>query len=287
MVALGVISAAGLTWALHRNRGFTFDTISGLTVLAVSLGLVGARAWFVATHPALFAPWFRAFPAAGNDFGTGAAVAAAVAVLLALYARPALRPLGPAAIVVVACASAIAFMIGARAGSLRGRTPADPFDPQGGGLAFFGGFALAAPACLALAARRGIAPLAAADSVAPGLLAACALGRTGCLLNGCCSGRPWESPLALGGHIPTQVLESTVTAGAAALLAARGGEPGSGRIAAVAALVYAAARFTLDFLRDDVSPALAFLTPSQLAALLLAAAGGALLLRPAPAPRPS
>lgn len=278
-VALGVFAAAGVTWGLHRSRGFTFDLTAGMAILAVALGLIGARAWFVATHPGLYAAWFRAFPTAGMDHATGAAAAAATAVLLAVYAHPALRSLGYASAAVGTAACAIAFLLAARVGALHGLAPADPFDPRDGGLAIFGGLALATPACLALAARHGLPPAFAADAAAPGLLAACSLGRIGCFLNGCCAGRPSDSPFAPGGRLPTQIIESAVTASAAAGLALAARTPGSGRTAATAALAYASVRFSLEFFRDDVRPYVAFFTPSQLAALLLAAVAAGSMLR--------
>lgn len=64
-----------------------------------------------------------------------------------------------------------------------------------GGLVVYGSLIGATIAFLAFTIRRGISPLAMADLIAPSLLAGLALGRIGCLLNGCCYGgestQPW------------------------------------------------------------------------------------------------
>jgi prolipoprotein diacylglyceryltransferase len=236
-----------------------------LTLLSVVAGLAGARAWYVATHPDIYAPWFRAFPSAGMDLAAGGVAALAVAALLGLYARPALRPLGPAAGTAVALVLAgIAGLFAARIAALRDRFPeGDPFDPSGGGLAFFGGLAAAVLACAAFCSARRIPIPRAADAAAPAVLAGCAAGRVGCWAVGCCAGS------ILGA--PTQLVEAVADAAlASVLLLPR--DPVPGRSAAFAALGYASVRFALEFARTDVAPVLLGLTPSQLAALLLAAA---------------
>lgn len=282
-VALGFFCAAIVTWLRHRHEGFHYETTAAMTLVAAIAGLAGARIWFVATHLETYSPWFSAFPRGGMDH-TAAAITFALCVLLAVvYARPFLKSFHPAGrVAIVASLSAAAALLAARVAALHPRFPdTDPFDPNGGGLAFFGGFAAAASACALLARRRGIQILPAADAVAPGLLFACALGRVGCLLNGCCGGLPAHGPLALDGRWPTQIAESIATATLGSLLlGARSAPPG--RTAALAALGYASVRFTLEFFRNDVSPALLGLTPSQAAAATLAAFAVPFLLRPAP-----
>ena len=284
-VALGFFSAALLTWIRHRRRGFHFETVATLGIAAALTGIAGARMWYVATHPQIYAPWFASFPRGGMNPTAGWLAGAACAGLLLLYARPALRPHGRlGAPLIVVSLSTIAGMFAARIAALHASFPAsDPFSP-GGGLAFFGGLAAAGTACLVIAARRGIPPSAAADALAPGLLVGTAIGRIGCFLNGCCAGNPAHGPLAPGDRIPTQLIEAVLTASLGILLIVR--PPSEGRIAAIAALGYAAARFTLDFFRSDVSPVALGLTPSQLAALLLAILAAGSLLR-SPAPRPA
>lgn len=285
-VALGFLCAAIITWLRHRHEGFHCETVASLTLAAALAGLAGARVWFVGTHLELYAPWFAAFSRGGMDHDA-AAITFIVCVLIAVvYARPLLRPFHPAArAAVVLSLSATAALLAARVAALHSQFPdADPFDPNGGGLAFFGGFAAAAVACAVITTRRGIPALTAADAVAPGILLACSLGRIGCLLNGCCGGLPARGPLSLDGHWPTQIAESLATATLGTFLASSRPAP-RGRVAALAALGYAGLRFILEFFREDVAPAFLGLTPSQAAAAALAALALPFLLRPArPAP---
>lgn len=66
-----------------------------------------------------------------------------------------------------------------------------------GGLVFYGAV-LGGAAALALAARVLALPLGRLLDVAvPALPAAHALGRLGCLLGGCCYGKPWQGPWAI------------------------------------------------------------------------------------------
>ena len=64
-----------------------------------------------------------------------------------------------------------------------------------GGLVVYGAFIGATLAFFAFTIRHRLPPLAMADLIAPSLLAGLALGRIGCLLNGCCYGgestQPW------------------------------------------------------------------------------------------------
>lgn len=84
------------------------------------------------------------------------------------------------------------------------------------------------------------------DVTAPGLLVAMAVGRLGCLLGGCCAGRPtssrwgvWSSDRRVGvRRIPVQLLESVLCAavGTAALLAVLSTPSGGSGLVLVAAL---------------------------------------------------
>ena len=61
-----------------------------------------------------------------------------------------------------------------------------------GGLVFQGGFLLAAIVILLLCWRKHWSLRDTADLIAPALPVAHAVARLGCLLNGCCFGRPWS-----------------------------------------------------------------------------------------------
>lgn len=99
------------------------------------------------------------------------------------------------------------------------------------------------------------------DVSAPGLLAGMTVGRFGCLLGGCCAGRPtasrwgvWLSDRRLGvRRIPVQLLESSLAAltGAAATLAVLAvGTGGNGFVFVASVAAYVAGRQLLFPLRD-------------------------------------
>jgi phosphatidylglycerol:prolipoprotein diacylglycerol transferase len=100
-----------------------------------------------------------------------------------------------------------------------------------GGLVYYGGLVGAALAALWFLYRRRLPPWRVADVLAPGISLGYAIGRLGCLLNGCCYGRacslPWavrypaDNPLGpptFPVH-PTQVYESLLSLGLYGLLA--------------------------------------------------------------------
>lgn len=78
------------------------------------------------------------------------------------------------------------------------------------GLALYGGFILAVPATALLCRCLRIDAWSFADAITPGLGIAAALVRVGCLLNGCCHGKPTNLPWAvsypLGGSAHTHQL---------------------------------------------------------------------------------
>lgn len=89
------------------------------------------------------------------------------------------------------------------------------------------GFVLVAIATVLVGAPLlGLSWTAVLDSMAPGLLLGMAVGRWGCLLGGCCAGRPtrsrwgvWSSNRRLGvRRVPVQLLESSLAGTLAALV---------------------------------------------------------------------
>jgi phosphatidylglycerol:prolipoprotein diacylglycerol transferase len=63
-----------------------------------------------------------------------------------------------------------------------------------GGLVFYGGFLGALATIIAWSLHKRWPLLTIGDMAAPALPLGHALGRLGCLLNGCCFGRPWDGP---------------------------------------------------------------------------------------------
>jgi phosphatidylglycerol---prolipoprotein diacylglyceryl transferase len=150
-----------------------------------------------------------------------------------------------------------------------------------GGMAMYGAFLLNVPLSIPLLRVMEL-PLARFwDAATFAILVGMIFTRFGCLLNGCCSGRPSASWLALNladhrgirqRRMPTQLLEAafaTVLLTAAFVL--RGHEPFDGAIFCSALLAYAIARYFLQNLRDDkvVSDSRII----QLTSVLLALAG--------------
>ncbi|MEX0613068.1 MAG: prolipoprotein diacylglyceryl transferase family protein [Pirellulales bacterium] len=81
------------------------------------------------------------------------------------------------------------------AGQTPQQTLFEVFNVPEGGLVIYGGFIGAAVGFALFVRKRNLPLLAMADLVAPSLMIGLALGRIGCLLNGCCYGgqtdRPW------------------------------------------------------------------------------------------------
>lgn len=130
-----------------------------------------------------------------------------------------------------------------------------------GGLAMYGGLLLAVPVSVPLLRLMGLSFAKFWDAATFAILVGMIFTRFGCLMNGCCSGRPSTSWLALNlpdyrgiwrRRMPTQLLE---VAWAAVLLAAafalRRHEPFAGAIFCSALLAYGIARYFLQKLRDD------------------------------------
>jgi len=59
MIGLGIVAALTLSWRRARDRSLSEDSVTALTLLAVILGFVGAKLFFLLTHWADFVsdPW--------------------------------------------------------------------------------------------------------------------------------------------------------------------------------------------------------------------------------------
>ena len=120
----------------------------------------------------------------------------------------------------------VGVIIGARAlyvfsywrGEFAGHPVADIFKVWRGGLVFYGGFIGASLAFLLYAWKRQLPVWRFADVLAPSIALGSAIGRLGCLMNGCCYGRICQLPWAIhfpsdhrsypNGVHPTQVYDS-------------------------------------------------------------------------------
>lgn len=149
---------------------------------------------------------------------------------------------------------------------------------------FYAGLAASLLFLFLYARRQELAFLELTDLFAPGLALAHAFGRFGCFLAGCCWGTacrlPWAvtytdphtkqtvgTPLGLRLH-PVQLYEAFLELGLCVLLLLLWRKrPRLGAITAIYALLYAAGRFGLEFLRADPRGSLGPFSTSQWFAL--------------------
>jgi phosphatidylglycerol:prolipoprotein diacylglycerol transferase len=188
----------------------------------------------------------------------GVLVALAVLAGMLVAAR---RSRHPATAVVAAAAVAVAALVGAHAlfVSLRG----GPFGFWSGGLTSMGGVVAGLGVTWLVARLTGNAPGSLLDAIVPAGLIALGVGRLGCFLGGCCSGRPSDVPWALvvpalGGPprhpLPLYSAALDFAVAAAAVRMAGPVEAGrSGRAALLGVMGFAAGRFALEFLRDPAA----------------------------------
>ena len=124
--------------------------------------------------------------------------------------------------------------------------------------------------------RLSFAPLA--DLAAPGIILAQAIGRVGCILNGCCYGKPTSLPWGFiyprvsGEPVhPTQLYELLGDLIIFALLfwVFRGRLRPSGSLLAMYLALYSALTFTVRFWRGDTEQFLGSLQEGQLIAILV------------------
>lgn len=137
------------------------------------------------------------------------------------------------------------------------KNPQELLSLQFQGLTSFGGLIAGALAALLWARIRGKSIPALVDALAPPLLLAHAIGRIGCLLNGCCYGSecalPWaiQVPDAEGYYHPAQVYDAAFNIAAMFLLlrieARKALAPG--QVAALFFVLHGFARFVYEFWR--------------------------------------
>lgn len=161
------------------------------------------------------------------------------------------------------------------------------------GLTSFGGVVGGFLAALVWCKRTKTAPLALLDTLAVPFLIGNAIGRVGCLLNGCCFGHPTSLPWAVsvegapGLHHPAQVYESFFCLIAAVILVGteRRWRLHRGQSIALAFVLFGLSRFVYEFWRagttEQVREGIASstylgsfpITQAQVAALAIAGLG--------------
>lgn len=162
-----------------------------------------------------------------------------------------------------------------------------------GGLVFLGGAMLAAITTLLLARHQQLKLGPVADALAPGVAIAHVFGRLGCLMVGCCYGRPFSqgvhfpqgsvaylelqsrglippSAITTMGLHPTQLYESVGELALFLLLLILGTRrPFPGAIALAYGMGYGLLRIILEFFRDDEFQQTRLLSLAQIMSLLL------------------
>jgi len=159
------------------------------------------------------------------------------------------------------------------------------FSLQFEGLTSYGGLIFGMGYLIFYAKRKHLSVTAVLDSLAPGFLVGHAIGRVGCLLNGCCYGPATTAPFpwgvhfvgTFGNHEPAQVYDLLMTlagCGLLLLVERRGWRNGQAYSAALA--VYGISRFIYEFWRAGVTSAYlagTSITEAQAVAILLTVVG--------------
>ena len=161
---------------------------------------------------------------------------------------------------------------------------------------FYGGLITAVAVALWLVRRYGLPMWTTADLFAPGIALGHVIGRFGCLLAGCCYGRPTDvpwaitftdpvaadnvgTPLGIPLH-PTQMYDAGAELLILVLLLVteRRGRPFAGRTFWLYILLYGVSRFVIEFYRGDERGAVLGLSTSQFVSIVAVPLAVAMLL---------
>jgi phosphatidylglycerol:prolipoprotein diacylglycerol transferase len=183
--------------------------------------------------------------------------------------------------------------------SFAGKPWTEIFMVRHGGLVFYGGLIGASAATLIYVWRKRLPLWKIADALAPSIALGYVPGRIGCLMNGCCYGKPTDLPWAIhfpgehetggGGVHPTQIYDSLLNLilyAALAWLYRR--KRFDGQIFASYLIGYALTRSFVELLRGDYGARYlgGWATPAHLISLATLAAGLILFWKlPRPAPK--
>jgi phosphatidylglycerol:prolipoprotein diacylglycerol transferase len=154
--------------------------------------------------------------------------------------------------------------------------PGELLDLRAPGLSSLGGLVGLLLGGAWCARRHRLDPLDLLDVIAPAILLVVAVGRVGCLLNGCCYGTPSAAPWAvalpngLGPRHPAPLYEAILVGALAASLSQRLARARPGAIVLGGIGGYALIRFLVEFVRDGIAVGLG-LTLAQWVCLLISA----------------
>jgi phosphatidylglycerol:prolipoprotein diacylglycerol transferase len=167
------------------------------------------------------------------------------------------------------------------------RDPAQLIAIARAGGVFYGGLLAAVGTALWYLRRHAMPLWATCDAFAPGIALGHVVGRLGCLMAGCCYGRPTDLPWAVTFHDPftadyvgaptgvplhpTQLYEAGAEAAILVLLLAleRRGRSFPGRTFWAYMALYASSRFVIEFFRGDPRGAFGPLSTSQAIAVAI------------------
>lgn len=179
------------------------------------------------------------------------------------------------------------------------QNPSDILSLARSGGVFYGGLILAAIVGFWYANMHSLPIWTTCDAIAPGIALGHVVGRMGCLLAGCCYGRPTDVPWAITFHDsfaaanvgtpldvplhPTQLYDAGAELFILILLLAteRKGRPFAGRTFWAYILMYGISRFIIEFYRGDPRGIMPFggLSTSQFISLLLVPLSVVMLIR--------
>ena len=171
--------------------------------------------------------------------------------------------------------------------SFAGRPFLEVLNIRNGGLVYYGGLIGAVAAGLGYLAWKRMPLWKTADALAPSVALGYVFGRTGCLLNGCCYGRPTHLPWAIhfppehsthgvGVH-PTQVYDGLLALGLYAFLAwLYRRKRFDGQVFACYLISYALTRSFVELFRGDYPPeqyVAGWITPAHWVSAVMLVAG--------------
>lgn len=154
------------------------------------------------------------------------------------------------------------------------KNPADIIKLQEGGLSWFGGLILGALTGLVYLKKKKLPIYKVLDLIAPFVALAQAIGRIGCLLNGCCFGKASEFGIYFSVHgmvlIPTQLYSSLALIFIFIVLRFLQDNPHrQGEIFYAYLLLYSLKRFFVEFWRADSTEIFLGLTIFQVISILV------------------
>jgi phosphatidylglycerol:prolipoprotein diacylglycerol transferase len=197
---------------------------------------------------------------------------------------------GPWAIIGAIVGSRALYVISYWREDFSGKPPWEIFMIRHGGLVFYGGLIGAALAGILFARLKKLPLWKFADVLAPSIALGFAIGRIGCLMNGCCYGRHCDLPWAIrfpsdhathGDPVhPTEIYDSLWGFGLYLALAwLHRHKKFDGQVFGVFLVAYAVLRSYVEFYRGDYAPEKLFgsLTPAQVASVVVLAFGLSML----------